>query len=66
MRWTQARQDWKKVSKRSHTRRRRRSDEDLKVIDGKRDELVRRLQRLYALDRAKAEEVVEDFVKGRR
>lgn len=63
MNWQQVKTDWSKVSKQFHTKWGKLSDADLKAIGGKRDELVSRLQKAYAMDKAKAEKEAEEFVK---
>ncbi len=63
MNWQQVKTGWNDVSKQFHDRWGKLSDADLRAIGGKRDELVARLQKLYAMDKTKAEKEAEDFVK---
>jgi uncharacterized protein YjbJ (UPF0337 family) len=63
MNWQQVKTNWTTVSKQFHTRWGKLSEADLKAIAGRREELVSRLQKAYALDKAKAETEAEEFVK---
>lgn len=63
MNWQQVKTNWNNVSKQFHHKWGKLTDNDLKAIAGRRDELVTRLQKLYSLDKPKAEREAEDFVK---
>jgi len=64
MNWQQVKTDWNKVSGKFHTRWSKLTNEDLSAIAGKRVELVDRIQKLYFLDKGKAEKEAEDFIKN--
>ena len=63
MNWHDVSTDWNKVSKKFQTKWGKLKDTDLKAIGGKREELVGRLQKLYSMDKTKADKAVDDFVK---
>ena len=63
MNWQQVKTNWSTVSGKVHTKWAKLTDEDMKAIDGKRDELVRRLETRYKYDHKKAESEVEAFAK---
>jgi uncharacterized protein YjbJ (UPF0337 family) len=63
MNWQKVKTNWSTVKDEIHTKWGKLTDSDLKAIDGRRDELVKRLQQRYAMDQEKAEKEAEDFVQ---
>jgi len=53
MNWDQVQGKWKKLT-----------DDDLNVIDGKRQQLVGKIQEHYGIAREVAEQQADEFVKG--
>lgn len=63
MKWQDVQSNWKDVRSEFHTKWPKLTDADLNAISGKRDELVKRLQKHYTMDAERAKKVAEDFVK---
>jgi uncharacterized protein YjbJ (UPF0337 family) len=64
MNWDQIKGDWKQVQGKVKSQWGKLTDDDLKVIDGKREELAGKLQHHYGLGKEKAEEELDSFIKG--
>ncbi len=63
MKWQEVKTNWKNVREDFHTKWMKLSDSDLKEIGGQREELVKRLQSRYAMDKVTAEKEAEEFIK---
>jgi uncharacterized protein YjbJ (UPF0337 family) len=63
MQWNQLGSEWSKVQAQFRTRWAKLTDDDLKAIAGKKDELIARIQKTYGIEKSKAEKEAEDFVK---
>ena len=63
MKWQEVKSNWPTVSEKFHEHWAALTTNDIKAIAGKRDELVKRLQKRYSMERKKAEEEAETFVK---
>jgi len=64
MQWDDLKKNWATQSKSFKTRWAKLTETDLKEIAGKRDELVKRLQKHYPSEKTKLDHQVDDFVKG--
>lgn len=64
MNWDQIKGDWKQVQGKVKAQWGKLTDDDLKVIDGKREELSGKLQSHYGIAKEKAEAQLDDFIKG--
>ena len=61
MNWQMVEGKWKQFKGQAKQRWGRLTDDDLDVIDGKRDELVGRLQSRYSKSRAEVERDIDDW-----
>lgn len=61
MEWDKVQGDWERVRAKAKQRWAGLTDDDLMQIDGRRDELVNRLQELYGVTREEAEDQAENF-----
>jgi uncharacterized protein YjbJ (UPF0337 family) len=61
MNWQQVEGKWKQYKGQAKQRWGRLTDDDLDVIDGKREELVGRLQSLYAKSREDTEREIDEW-----
>jgi uncharacterized protein YjbJ (UPF0337 family) len=64
MNWDQIKGDWKQVQGKVKAQWGKLTDDDLQVIDGKRDELAGKLQHHYGIAKEKAESDLDNFIKG--
>lgn len=63
MNWDQVEGNWKMFSGKVHERWGKLTKDDLDVIQGKRDQLEGRIQKVYGLQREEARKQVEEFAK---
>ena len=63
MQWDEIKRTWKTQAKAFQKRWSKLTDLDLEEIDGKRDVLLQRLQKLYKTELPKLEKEVDDFTK---
>lgn len=61
MNWTVAENNWRQFQGRVRARWNRLDEEQLAVIAGKRDELLKSIQRIYELSRSDAEREIRAF-----
>ena len=66
MNWQQVEDSWNDLRGKVHKKWANLTEEDLTAIRGKRDELVKRIQQRYPIERAKAEQVSDEFVRNLR
>lgn len=64
MNWDVAKGNWKQLKGQAQQKWGKLSNDDLDVIDGKREELVGRLQERYGYERDRAEREADEFVRG--
>ncbi|MCB0360643.1 MAG: CsbD family protein [Bdellovibrionales bacterium] len=64
MNWDQVEGSWKQLKGKAKQKWAKLSDSDLTAIEGKRDELVGKLQENYGYARERAEREADDFVQG--
>jgi uncharacterized protein YjbJ (UPF0337 family) len=64
MNWDQVKGNWKQLKGKAKQMWGDLTDEELDVIEGKREELAGRLQVKYGLTKEQAEEKVDDWVKN--
>jgi uncharacterized protein YjbJ (UPF0337 family) len=63
MNWDQVKGNWKQLKGKAKQMWGDLTDDELDVIEGKREELIGRLQAKYGLAKEEAEEKVDDWVK---
>ena len=63
MNWDEIQGNWKKFKGDIKERWGRLTDDDLDMIQGRRDQLAGELQRIYGIERDEAETEIEDFLK---
>jgi uncharacterized protein YjbJ (UPF0337 family) len=63
MNWDQVKGNWKQVKGKAKQMWGDFTDDELDVIDGKREELIGRLQARYGYNREKAEEEADNWVR---
>jgi uncharacterized protein YjbJ (UPF0337 family) len=63
MNWDQIKGDWKQVQGKVKAQWGKLTDDDLQVIDGKRDELAGKLQKHYGTAKEKVEIEMDEFIK---
>jgi uncharacterized protein YjbJ (UPF0337 family) len=61
MNWDQMAGNWKQFKGKVRERWRKLTDQDLTVIEGKREQLVGKIQERYGIAKEKAEEELEQF-----
>jgi uncharacterized protein YjbJ (UPF0337 family) len=61
MNWDQVKGNWKQFKGRAQQQWGKLTEDDLDVVDGKREELVGRIQERYGCAKEKAEEEVDEF-----
>lgn len=61
MNWDQVEGNWKQMKGQLKQQWGKLTDDDLDVIDGKREELVGRIQARYGYDKEQAEKEIESF-----
>ncbi len=64
MNWDQIKGKWKQVSGQAQQQWGKLTDDDFTVIDGKRAELVGRVQERYGIAKEEAEKQVKEFEKS--
>jgi uncharacterized protein YjbJ (UPF0337 family) len=64
MNWDQVQGNWKQLKGKARQMWGDLTDEELDVIEGKREELIGRVQARYGLARKQAEEQVDDWVRS--
>ncbi len=64
MNWDQVKGDWKQLRGNIKEKWGKLTDNDLTVIDGKKDQLVGALQKRYGYEKEQAERALDDFVCG--
>lgn len=64
MNWDQVEGKWKQAKGHVKERWGRLTDDDLGVIDGKREQLVGKIQEHYGIAREAAEEQADEFIKN--
>lgn len=64
MNWDEIKGNWKQASGKVKAQWGKLTDDDLKQIDGKKDELVGKLQVHYGHAKQEAEKHVDDFIKS--
>ncbi|MCB9896447.1 MAG: CsbD family protein [Planctomycetes bacterium] len=64
MLWNDVTSNWQDLRKEFQVKWSKLTETDLTAINGKRDELVRRLQTAYKTDKVKLEKEVDDFIKS--
>jgi uncharacterized protein YjbJ (UPF0337 family) len=64
MNWDEARGNWKQIKGKARQMWGDLTDDELDVIEGKREELIGQLQGKYGLSRKKAEEQADTWVRG--
>lgn len=64
MNWDQVEGNWSTVKGKARQKWGKLTDDDLKIIEGRRDELVGRLQARYGSQRDAAEEEVDNWMKS--
>ncbi len=62
MNWDQVKGEWKQVRGSIKEKWGKLTDNDLTVIDGKKDQLVGALQKRYGYEKEQAERALDDFV----
>ena len=63
MNWEQIEGDWKQMKGRVKQRWAKLTNDDLDAIDGKREELIGKIQKLEGIARERAEREVDEFMK---
>ena len=66
MNWDQVAGKWKQYKGQTKEKWGKLTDDDLDVINGKRQQLVGRIQERYGIAREEAEKQADEFVKGLR
>lgn len=66
MNWDQVKGNWNELKGEIKERWGRLTDDDLDVIEGKRDQLVGQLQKRYGIEKEEAEKEVEEYLSGDR
>lgn len=61
MNWDQIKGNWKEVKGKAQQQWGELTDDDLDVIDGRREELVGKIQQRYGISKEKAEQEANDF-----
>lgn len=64
MNWDEMKGNWKTFTGQVKSRWGKLTDDDLKQIDGKREELAGRLQKQYGHSKEAAEKHIDDFLKS--
>lgn len=66
MNWDQVAGNWKQFKGQVKQQWGKLTDDDLQQVDGKREELVGRIQERYGLEKDKAERELDDFFSAKR
>ncbi|MEW4529369.1 MAG: CsbD family protein [Maioricimonas sp. JB045] len=64
MNWDQIQGKWKQAKGQAQQKWGKLTDDDLDVVDGKREELVGKVQERYGIAKAEAEQQVNDFERS--
>jgi uncharacterized protein YjbJ (UPF0337 family) len=64
MNWEQFKGSWKQLTGRVKQKWGKLTDDDLTAVEGRREELLGRLQERYGLAKEKAEEELDEFVSS--
>jgi uncharacterized protein YjbJ (UPF0337 family) len=64
MNWDQIEGKWREITGAVKERWGKLTDDDLEVIQGKRDQLAGRLQQRYGYAKERAEKEIDDFLNG--
>ncbi len=62
MNWDQIEGNWKQVKGKARAKWGDLTDDDVDSVNGRRDELVGKIQERYGMERAKAEKEVDDWI----
>jgi len=63
MNWDQVSGQWKQIKGRAKVKWGKLTDDELDVVEGKRDQLVGKIQERYGIAKDKAEKEVDDWMK---
>lgn len=63
MNWDEIKGDWKTFTGKAKSKWGKLTDDDFKQIDGKREELMGRLQKHYGQSKEEAEKNIDEFLK---
>jgi uncharacterized protein YjbJ (UPF0337 family) len=66
MNWEQVKGNWSEFKGEIKERWGRLTDDDMDVIEGRRDQLVGQLQKRYGIAKEEAEQEVEEYLNGSR
>ena len=64
MNWDEIAGNWKQLSGKAQQQWGKLTNDDLDVIDGKREELIGKVQARYGISKEEAQKQVDDFSKG--
>ena len=64
MNWDQIKGNWKQFAGKAKEKWGRLTDDDWKIVEGKRDQLVGKLQERYGITRETAENQLAEFERG--
>ena len=64
MNWDEVKGNWKRVKGQARQKWGKLTDDDLDVIDGRREELAGRLQARYGYERERAERESDEFIRS--
>ena len=63
MNWDQIAGQWKQIKGKAKTKWGKLTDDEIDVIEGKRDQLVGKIQQRYGIDKDKAEKEVDEWTR---
>ena len=63
MNWDQVAGQWKQLKGNAKTKWGKLTDDEIDVVEGKREQLVGKIQQRYGIDKDKAEKQVDDWIK---
>lgn len=66
MNWDQVKGNWNEFKGEIKERWGRLTDDDLDVIEGKRDQLIGQLQKRYGIEKEEAEKELQEYLNGDR
>ena len=64
MNWDQIAGHWKQLKGKAKTKWGKLTDDEVDIVEGKRDQLVGKIQERYGIDKDKAEKEVDEWIKG--